>query len=910
MIFRPFAALALCSCVAAAAPVEKRGLEMIVQAGHSGRVTMADRSANFLVTAGEDRVIKLWRGIRLLRNFTGHRGAIAGARIAPDERTIVSWSSDDILGEHAVRTWATDGSAHAVLFDKGRGYSIHDVWFEGDAIAVAVDDSVELWRGGKRANVRKRDDTTPPAPTATSAPLPSVADRAITAVAFHPSGDRFAVADASGRVQIWSTELRRLHALQAHAGAVVALAYAPDGRRFVTAGADKTVTLWRDDGTRERVIDGLADIAVGIAWAPSGERLALAIAGSGGAEIRALDGKKIATVPGPSKWVSAVAWGNGDRIAIAQSSPYGDQVSVMRADGSEARSFTLGKDSGGALSVAFSPDGTRLLTGDLSFKAKLWTLDGRLVAELAGHEFGLTATFAPDGQTITTASGDGDVRLWTKDGRLLRTLSGHSDGVSGAVIAGELVLSGSRDTTFRLWRKDTGAWVALTADPKLDAWIAFDARGYFDATRTGGYRLAAVDGTAAYGIDRFALRKNRPDLLLERLGTGSPELRAHYRERHRRRLARLGLSDDETAWHVPVSRIINGMQHGQELRLSFSCEDDRDELVRYDLYVNGVRVLGKASHGRFFIAEESVVLARGRNAVQVACIDASGVESHRAEAFYEHDGASEPDLYFIGLGVSRYARPELALSWAKKDAEDMAALARSLKGYRHVEASVFTDEAVTPEALLAAKSALARAREEDTVILFIAGHGLHADDAAAEYYFLPSSADPSRLEETALSFATIEALLDGIRPRKKLFLMDTCESGSLDDDVEARTASVPGARARGVKARRSAVAARAWLRDRDRFIYDDLTRRTGAVVFSSSRGGEPSFESDEVQNGFFTAALKRGLRGEANEAKRNQIALSELRAFVTKTVAALSQDQQHPTVDRDNFYLDVSFVPP
>ncbi|MBI5526210.1 MAG: hypothetical protein HY897_07730 [Deltaproteobacteria bacterium] len=37
--------------------------------------------------------------------------------------------------------------------------------------------------------------------------------------------------------------------------------------------------------------------------------------------------------------------------------------------------------------------------------------------------------------------------------------------------------------------------------------------------------------------------------------------------------------------------------------------------------------------------------------------------------------------------------------------------------------------------------------------------------------------------------------------------------------------------------------------DRERYFYNDSSRRTGAIVFSSSRGSEVSFERDDLQNG-------------------------------------------------------------
>jgi len=179
------------------------------------------------------------------------------------------------------------------------------------------------------------------------------------------------------------------------------------------------------------------------------------------------------------------------------------------------------------------------------------------------------------------------------------------------------------------------------------------------------------------------------------------------------------------------------------------------------------------------------------------------------------------------------------------------------------------------------------AKPGDTLVLFIAGHGIHDTDAEGTYYFATYDAELSRLGETAARFELIEDILQGIAPRNKLFLMDTCESGELEEGVQATMFAQAGSRgiiartARGIAVKAvptsgnaSAAAAapagaREYLAQRDRYIYNDLARRSGAIVFSSCKGGEFSYESEAV--------------------------------------AKLSGGLQHPTVDRDNLYQKFGF---
>src|SRR5262249_15898643 len=159
-----------------------------------------------------------------------------------------------------------------------------------------------------------------------------------------------------------------------------------------------------------------------------------------------------------------------------------------------------------------------------------------------------------------------------------------------------------------------------------------------------------------------------------------------------------------------------------------------------------------------------------------------------------------------------------------------------------------------------------------------------------------------------------------VAPRKKLFLLDTCESGELDpSEAPAIMAQAAGAgnQARGLKRKEPSVSAvsvgsvlrpRTYLLDRDRYIYNDLPPQSGAIVFSSSRGGEFSFERSDLENGLFTEEILTALGTSAADKNNDgRVSSSELRAYVSEAVAKSSNDLQHPTVDRDNISLELSF---
>ncbi len=115
-------------------------------------------------------------------------------------------------------------------------------------------------------------------------------------------------------------------------------------------------------------------------------------------------------------------------------------------------------------SVAFSPNGKLLATGDISNEIRVYQVtDGQQLLACRGHTGWIwSVTFSPDGQVIASSSQDQTVKLWdTSTGQCLSTLDGlygHNGGIWSVTFSpqGTILASGSEDQTVKLWDTSTG----------------------------------------------------------------------------------------------------------------------------------------------------------------------------------------------------------------------------------------------------------------------------------------------------------------------------------------------------------------------------------------------------------------------------------------------------------------------
>ena len=166
------------------------------------------------------------------------------------------------------------------------------------------------------------------------------------------------------------------------------------------------------------------------------------------------------------------------------------------------------KGTGLLSKVVFSPDGTRIVTGDWDGKITLWDINTEAALATYTHKGYINSiTFSPNGKFIATGSRDATATLWDVETGTACFNITHQDSVSSTAFSpdGTLLAASSRDSTATLWHIDTEEirWT-FTHESRE---ITFDT-GHVETFNTGGIGDIAFSPDGKY----FATAGQRTDL--------------------------------------------------------------------------------------------------------------------------------------------------------------------------------------------------------------------------------------------------------------------------------------------------------------------------------------------------------------------------------------------------------------
>lgn len=252
-----------------------------------------------------------------------------------------------------------------------------------------------------------------------------------------------------------------------HMAPINDLAFTPDGRYLLSAGDDKVLRVWdTESGHTVRTLRG--EIGAG----QVGQIYAMAL--SPGADLVAIAG-----------WMAPYPEGGTvEDVGAVRLYDLASGALVGRLRG----------HTNIVVALAFSPDGSRLVSGSLDKAAIVWDVAAReRLRTLAGHKDAVYAVaFTTDGERLVTGSDDKDLRLWRlADGALVARLAGHGARIEAVALSpdGKLIASGSADRTIRLWDAKSGRFLRTLAKQKTQP-------GSLSFSPDGALLLSGISGGA------------------------------------------------------------------------------------------------------------------------------------------------------------------------------------------------------------------------------------------------------------------------------------------------------------------------------------------------------------------------------------------------------------------------------
>ena len=403
-----------------------------------------DRLAVALAT-GEAVIIETSTG-KTAVVLKGHETAVVAIGFSPDGRLVATAS-----GSGAVRTWdAASGTPIAEMLGNGASVGVLRFSPGGATLVTTAGADVRWWDA-----------------TALADPFVLKAPEAVYGLAFSPDGSVLAAAclGGEGPLRTWDPATGRAQ-LAALDGFLSCVAFDGAGGRLAVgrSGRDAPISVLSLDGDPLASLSGHFWRTTWVAFSAGGDEI-LSLGNSGRLASRLIES---------DARTRQVAFrgdldGEGCRASL---SPDGTLLAVGAVRDLhllDAESWklvaTLAGHTDAIYALAFSPDGTRLVSGSRDRTLRVWDARARTpIAVLHGHTDEVFAVaYSPDARRIVSAGRDRAIRVWDAE-RLeeITQLHGHASYVYCLAFSpdGRTLASGSGDNTVRLWstRPYGGRW--------------------------------------------------------------------------------------------------------------------------------------------------------------------------------------------------------------------------------------------------------------------------------------------------------------------------------------------------------------------------------------------------------------------------------------------------------------------
>jgi hypothetical protein len=393
-----------------------------------------------------------------------------------------------------------------------------------------------------------------------------------------------------------------------------------------------------------------------------------------------------------------------------------------------------------------------------------------------------------------------------------------------------------------------------------DELAIYDVNAYYMSTLEGSqFVFLRFPGLRGYlSFKQFAKTLNRPDIIMDTLAGKKPPSALDLKPAPRLTLK------------VETKTVAPG-----RLQLGVSANASR-QLAKVRLYFDGQNWKELPASGLDARIEDTIDFPAQARWLSAIAVDVDGNESAPVAQWIPRDSRpSARRLFAIAVGTDNYQNlpQNLQLHSAGYDANNfLGALQAQKSGYYDaIEATPFIDapnlKTELPKVL---RSIAQAATEDDTIMLFVAGHGYRAPDN--KLYLVIKESETNNIQETALPWDELASAFNGARARIIAFI-DACHSGAASDGGS-----------------------------NDEIAGTLLAHQVSFTVVAAAKGRQESFELDApARGGVFTSSVVKAMTADRTSVDTNNngvIELSELYRTIKPSILMKMNGDQTPWLAR------------
>ena len=439
-----------------------KGAARVVAFSPDGK-RLASGSGGFMSFPFKEEVpveVKMWDAQtgQELTTFKGHTGAVYSVAFSPDGKRLACGSA----------TWDSTKRVHGAgevkVWDVQTGRELLVLKHTGSMSVAYSPDGKRLASAGQKPDGK---------------PLAG-------------AGQKSGPAAVVGEVKVWDAETgQEVFTVEAPAYSDYqrTVAYSPDGKRLTHVSVSKngessTMTVWDAQTGRELLTQKTDGKLASVAFSPDGKRLVTGAGWMGTTVNGALIDRAVRVWDAETGQELYSLKGHAHQVTSVAFSPDGSRLASASRDGTvKVWDATTSQEARAVPGGILSPDGKHL-AGTVGNEVKVWdTQTGRETLTLTGHTGRVqSVAFSPDGRRLVSAAADRTVKVWdAQTGQELRTFKGLAGPVDareylrgnrpkdGEASTGPVVFSpdGRRVASGNSFAVGTGPGTAWTTEVKV-----------------------------------------------------------------------------------------------------------------------------------------------------------------------------------------------------------------------------------------------------------------------------------------------------------------------------------------------------------------------------------------------------------------------------------------------------------